>query len=221
MHAHWKPPGESQFPTGRSSRQCNHKGYANKMNSLYFSVFFCSFSIIFLIMNACISWFLGILLYSSIPQIARKSVHLCVILPWITMIASCGRLTLHPVCHKAKGSCLVGEKVLGNGRNQNLWTRHGLKFWGFLKNKITCLVLFFLRFLWNQIEEVKNSVLSNILVWFFMFFHFFVQRKLDNIVKGNLKPFAICCLKNIASKDEGQHLFGKINSTNSDKLLGN
>ena len=111
MHAHWKPPGESQFPTCRSSRQCNHKGYANKMNSLYFSVFFCSFSIIFLIMNACISWFLGILLYSSIPQIARKSVHLCVILPWITMIASCGRLTLHPVCYKAKGSCLVGEKV--------------------------------------------------------------------------------------------------------------
>ena len=33
-----------------------------------------------------------------------------------------------------------------------------------------------------------------------MFFHFFVQRKLDDIVNKNLKPFAICCLKNIASR---------------------
>ncbi|RVW70132.1 hypothetical protein CK203_062191 [Vitis vinifera] len=54
-----------------------------------------------------------------------------------------------------------------------------------------------------------------------MFFHFFVQRKLDDIVNKNLKPFAICCLKKYCVKDEEHHLLGEINSTNSVKLLRN
>ena len=63
---------------------------------------------------ACIFWFLGFFAYCFIhPTLElreKHAVHLCGILPWITMIASCGRLTLHPVCYKAKRSCLVGEK---------------------------------------------------------------------------------------------------------------
>ena len=100
-----KALGESEFPAWFPSRPCNHKGFT--------FVFF-----LFVLnnhkdsdMHLLVSWFLCILLYSSNPQITRKTTHLCGILPWITMIASCGRLTLHPVCYKARGSCLVGEKA--------------------------------------------------------------------------------------------------------------